>query len=423
MNNKLFFLAKNISKRLQRVIPQSVRHAVKEKMIEKNIDTFFAEKQVYQPEVYPVGVNLIGSIRAEMGLGQSCRLVARQLEQSHYDFSIYNINFNGELREKDHTYDSYISETLPYGVNLFHVNPCELGKVFMMMPEAWSGRYNIAFWLWELEEFPDEWVKYCQLFDEIWTPSEFAGRGVKKKTNIPVKTVPYSVIAPFNECYTRAEFGLPEDKFLYLIMYDSNSTSGRKNPQGALSAYKKAFPKECEDVGLVIKVNNAKPLDIEQLEKELEGYKNVYFITDVLEKDKVNSLIRCVDVFVSLHRAEGFGLVMAEAMLLGTPPVATNWSSNVEFMSEEACCMVGYKLIANGKAEGLYPKGCIWAEPDVDEAAGYLRKLKEDTLFYQSKVETGRQCVLERLNEDALRRLWNHHFETVFGSKTSGRVK
>ena len=394
----------------KKVAPERLKiflRKIKEDMIDRRISDYLLRKIPYQAERFPQGVNLIGGIRAEMGLGQSCRLVARQLEQSSFDFAVINVNFSGELRENDSTYDKYIVEKLPYRINIFHVNPHELGKLILKRSDLFDGHYNIAFWLWELEEFPTEWVKYCALFDEIWTPSEFAGRGIREKTSVPVKTVPYSVLAPWDEAFGRKELGLPEEKFLYLIMYDANSTSGRKNPKGAISAYKKAFPKENDRCGLMIKINNAKEQDLEELRKELSGYHNTYFITDILKKEQVNSLIRCADVFVSLHRSEGFGLVMAEAMLLGTPVVATNWSSNTEFMSEDACCMVPYKLIESDHTEGFYKKGCIWADPDLDVAAKYMYRLWVDPDFYHEKSDKGKQCVEERLNEEKILSLWN----------------
>ena len=82
-----------------------------------------------------------------------------------------------------------------------------------------------------------------------------------------------------------------------------------------------------------------------KIQNVLDGYTNVYLIEGTLNRDQVNSLTKCVDVVVSLHRAEGFGLVLAEAMLLGTPTIATNWSSNTEFMNKDVACMVDYKLI------------------------------------------------------------------------------
>lgn len=189
-------------------------------------------------------------------------------------------------------------EDYPYRVNLFHVNPQEVGLAYLYLnKEIWRDRYNIAFWLWELEEFPQEYQEAIKFFDEIWTPSEFASSSIRKVTDKPVYTLPYYVTAGKDENCGRADFGLPEDKFLYLIMYDTNSTMARKNPVGALDAYKKAFPVEDEHVGLVIKMNNPKQEDLEVLREQTKGYQNVYLIAEVLDKPKVNSLIAAVDVF------------------------------------------------------------------------------------------------------------------------------
>lgn len=414
--NNYYFLLKKVSKSLKNVVPYGVRSWVKETVVGKNINSFMAEKEEFNLKCLPKGVNLIGSIRAEMGLGQSCRLVAGLLKKTEFDFSIYNINFRGVLREKDSSFDYYISETLPYAVNIFHVNPCELGNVFMQMPDAWKGHYNIAFWLWELEDFPKEWEKYCQLFDEIWAPSEFTASSIRKITDVPVKVMPYNVEVPYDTKCSRKDFDLPEDKFLYLIMYDSNSTTGRKNPQGAIEAYKRAFPVERDDCGLVIKVNNAKKEDIVKLQQNLTGYHNVFFITEVLDKERVNGLIHNVDVFISLHRAEGFGLVMAEAMLLGTPCVATNWSSNTEFMTEDAACMVKYNLIKNKKTEGLYKKGCIWADPNLEDAGYYIKKLKDDEKFYNDKQFLGKRCIKNKLNENKLIHIWKDNLANILAT-------
>ena len=408
-----YFVAKRCNKLVKNIIPGSVRFYIKEKLLEKNINILKRQKENYMPERFREGVNLIGSVRAENGLGQSCRLVAGQLKASDLQFSVFNVNFDANLRESDDSYDEYITDKLPYRINLFHVNPCELGNVSVSMPEAWNGHYNIAFWLWELEEFPKEWVKYCSLFDEIWTPSAFAGYGIKQKTDVPVRTMPYVVTAPVEERYIRENFGLPEDKFLYLVMYDTNSTDGRKNPQGAINAYKRAFPIEKSDHGLVIKINNMQKKNMNKLRRLLSGYQNVYFITEVLGKKEVNSLIKCVDVFVSLHRSEGLGLVLIESMLLGTPVIATNWSSNTEFMDEESSCMVNYKLIKNKKREGPYKKGCIWAEPDIEDTANYMIKLKNDKNYYMEKKIKGMSSIDRKFNKEKLKVLWSESIKVV----------
>lgn len=401
--NRLFFVGRTISSKLGDTISPSIKKYIKEKMIERQIRKHIDEKKMSHNNVkYDNGVNLIGSIKAEMGLGQSCRLLANMIRETDYKLAIYNYDFSGEVKENDITFDDYITNNLPYRINIFHVNPCELGKLFMKMPDAWMGRYNIAFWLWELEEFPKEWGKYCELFDEIWTPSEFAAGSIRKAANIPVKVLPYYVTAPYHKDFGRKEFLLPENQFLFLLMYDINSTEGRKNPQGAIKAYKKAFKPTESKVGLVIKVNNGNKEQLRRLREQLIQYKNVYYITETISKEKVNSLIKCSDVFVSLHRAEGFGLVMAEAMILGTPVIATNWSSNTEFMNKESACMVDCAMIENPKTEGLYPKGCVWAEPNCEQAAEYMKKLWSDRKFYRQIRISGEKYISKILDKALL---------------------
>ena len=248
-----------------------------------------------------------------------------------------------------------------------------------------------------MEEIQEHWKKFFPMLDEIWTPSEFISNNLRKVTDLPVYTMPYCVEAPVDEALNRKYFGLPEDKFLFLVMYDSNSTIERKNPTGAIRAFRKAF-KNNPGVGIVVKINNAKPRDIERLNHMLKGCTNVYFITETLSKVEVNSLIKQVDVFVSLHRAEGFGLVMAEAMIVGTPVIATNWSSNTEFMNSDVACMVDCGFITLEKDSPPYKKGSVWADPDVVQAARYMRKLYKEPAYYEHLKKKAQEYIIEKLS-------------------------
>lgn len=184
----------------------------------------------------------------------------------------------------------------------------------------------------------------------------------------------------------------------------------RKNPMGVIKAFKKAFPKEETKVGLVIKINNASNEDDEIIQDLCREYTNIYLIKETLEKSAVNSLIKCADTVVSLHRAEGFGLVMAEAMLLGTPVIATNWSANTEFMDGNTACMVDYRLVTIEKEIPPFPAGGRWAEPDIRQAAGYMRKLYTDRQFCRELSERAKEHVkkvlsMERAKKQMLGRL------------------
>lgn len=361
------------------------------------------------------GINLVGNIKAETGLGQSCRLVANELQATGVSYSLYQYEQLGVMAEgyyKD--YEDKISSELPYNINLIHINPHEMGLAFMQNHEKiWNGRYNIGFWLWELEEFPEQWTPCFHCVNEIWTPSEFISQAIRKKTSLPVTTVPYHIEVSVKGNYSRKEFALPDNQFLFLMMYDRTSMTKRKNPEGVIAAFKKAFnPKQ--NVGLVIKINNCAEEELLNLQGELEQYQNVYFLTDVMERDKVNGLISCVDAVVSLHRAEGFGLVLAEAMYLGTPTIATNWSSNTEFMTQETACLVNCELVEIQEDMGLLKKGNRWAEPDISQAADYMRRLTEEPEYCRQLAERASAYIREKLSMEKAAVIINARIKRIY---------
>ncbi len=385
---------------LVKLIPQKMLSAVKAKVIEKGAkDLEKTEITPFEPQAHKKGINLIGSIKSDTGLGQSMRLVAEILENSTWDYTVYDYFVPPGGSRTNEAFDGKITQTGPYNINLIHVNPSELPLAFMDVGKnQWDTRYNIGYWLWELEEFPKEWLPAFHLLDEVWTPSEFISQNLRKYTDKPVYTMPYSVTAPADAAYDRDYFHLPKDRFLFLMMYDSGSGMVRKNPLGAIEAFKQAFDRENKQVGLVIKMNRSEQSekDIENIRTKLDGYDNIYFICETLSKTAVNSLTACVDVFVSLHRAEGFGLVMAEAMLLGTPVIATNWSANTEFMNRESACMVDYKKTAIEQDIPPFKKGYHWAEADVAQAAAYMKQLCEDSAFYEQKKAAAEAYIREK---------------------------
>lgn len=384
---------------LIKIIPLSFLSKMKRNYMLRNIKNLKKENiQPFDPTAFPMGINLIGNIRGDSGLGQSCRLVAKELQASKIPFLVYEHHISDAFSMNNHSCDDMIEEDLKYGINLFHINPHEFAVSYMQLgKKVWDKHYNIAFWLWETEEFPEEWVGCIDILDEIWTPAEFVSEAVRKVTDKPVYTVPYHVEAPIDEKYNREYFGLPADKFLFLMMYDSKSMMERKNPVGAINAFKKAFDQNDDRVGLVIKMNGKNEQDIAEIQRLLEGYRNVYIMTETLPKVEVNSLIACVDVFVSLHRAEGFGLVMAEAMLNGTPCIATNWSANTEFMNKDVACMVDYRMVELDHEVGPYKKGSHWAEPNVEQAAEYMMRLATNTEMYEKTKRKAQKYIEELL--------------------------
>ena len=374
---------------IKRLVPRTLIDFIQRKMVEK-------AKWSFRRVEHANGVNYIGFIQGTFGLGQSCRLIAHALNNMSIPFTVYNYNLLKTINHDDHTWDAKITNSLPYNINLFHLNAPELMHAYLNLGKStWQNRYNIGYWLWELEQFPDEWLPALNLVDEVWTPAEFISTNLRKYTDKPVFTLTYPMVVDFSEKMNRQYFRLPENKFLFLTMYDCNSTMARKNPIATINAFKIAFNQKRSDVGLVIKVNNPTESDLLIINEILEGYSNIYLIAETMTKMEVNSLIYACDSLVSLHRAEGYGLPLAEAMALGRPVIGTNWSANTEFMSQKNSCLVDFSLVNLEQDFAMYKKGSRWAEADVDCAAQFMNRLVTDNNFYLKLAKQAKEDMIK----------------------------
>ena len=359
----------------------------------------------YDANAFPKGINLIGPFSQDSGLGQSCRLLAKAIEKTNIPHNFINYRSLTENKKTNFEFEDKYTNEYKYSINIFHINALQFPDAFNSIGrDKFDKHYNIAYWLWETEDFPDIWVPLIDIFDEIWTPADFITNSIKKKTNKPVKTIPYIIEAPYNKEYDRKYFNLPEDKFLFLMMYDVYSVPERKNPDSVIEAYKKAF-KNNNDVALIIKLSHGNNDVITNLKNKLEGCQN-YIIEGTMPKEEINSLIKCADAYVSLHRSEGYGLVLAEAMKLGVPTIATNYSANTEFQNNDTALLVPYKLIKLNKEVFPYDKNTIWANPDIEEASKYMKLLYEDKDKYNSIKENALNYINDiKLEESILNKI------------------
>ncbi len=377
-------------------------------------------RQQSRKRTFSHGVNLIGHIRGDFGLGESCRLVAGVLQKTGLPFIIKNISVYGDAPETNITWSLMEGRELPYQISIIHIDPVRIkNSIFKLGLSTFQNHYNIGFFLWEQPEFPKEWGYAIDLMDEIWAPAEFISQAIRTRTTKPVYTMPYGMTKPeISEHYQRDHFGLPNDVFLFMVSYDGYSSSERKNPLGSVRAYCQAFSKEETGVGLVLKATHAREEDLQQFHTLLDGYPNVVVLKDSYSKVEFNSLIACVDVYVSLHRAEGFGLVMAEAMELGTAVIATDWSANTEFMNEDVACMVPAKVIKLEQDSPPYKKGTHWAEPDEPTAAQWMKQLYSNPDFYQEKVQKAQSYIQEKLSQTGAAERMRQRIEELFKEKS-----
>ena len=405
---------RTIKNTVKRIMPKPLFNAARSVLQRWHVQKIAAiHPAPFEQEAFPKGINVAGYFQQESGLGQSSRLLAKGVEATGIPHTYLSADLEGLT--SDSSFTGKIETEFNYGVNLFCVNMGDFYEVLSRYDRSvFDKHYNIAFWLWELDTFPKEWIPYIDVLDEVWTPSEFVSDAIRKVTDKPVTTIPYAIEAPVDEQYDRKYFGLPEDKFLFLMMYDSNSIAERKNPMGVIEAFRKAFNKD-DNVGLVIKMTHGTKEEVEYLEKLLEGYP-IYLMPGVRSKVEVNSLIKAVDVYVSLHRGEGFGLVPAEAMYLGTPVIATRYSATLDFQDDNCACLVDYELVPIGKDLGPYKKENHWADPNLDQAAEYMKKLYNDPDYYKKIRENGKKQIDEVLSVGRVKGLIQKRLGEIYGS-------
>ncbi len=319
-----------------------------------------------------LGINIAGYINGEFGIGEGVRANIRAVEAAGIPFTINNFT-RSPHRKKDTTYQNF-SQDNPHPVNLIQVNADEVATFIKHTDSSyWENKYNIGFWAWELPAFPPEWRPAFNRFHEIWTYSNHCAEAISAVSSIPViKIMPSISLA--QPALDRETLNLPKHKFIFLFVFDFSSRIERKNPLAVIQAFKQAFGED-ERVLLIVKSSNSKNFPEAQtsLNSAIANHSNIKHLDGYLSKEKINGLLYNCDCYVSLHRCEGFGLTMAEAMFYGKPVIATGYSSNTEFMNVGNSFLVKYKLIPIEQDCGPYKKGNVWAAPDVEHAANFMR--------------------------------------------------
>jgi glycosyltransferase involved in cell wall biosynthesis len=237
--------------------------------------------------------------------------------------------------------------------------------------------FRIAYWNWELETIPDEWLEVAPFVDEIWSPTPFVAKTMRSKMPVPVYEMLPGVELGEIEPINRAALKIPEDHCVFLCMFDFYSQIHRKNPLAAIRAFESAFGAN-DKATLVIKTTGGDrhASELAVLEAATRG-KNIILIDELVSRAAAYGFIAMCDCFVSLHRSEGFGLGLAESMLMAKPVIATAYSGNLAFMSQDNSMLVDYQIVEITEERPLYTKGNFWAEPSVDDAARYMRHVYE----------------------------------------------
>jgi glycosyltransferase involved in cell wall biosynthesis/SAM-dependent methyltransferase len=336
----------------------------------------------------PAGVNVAGYFRAELGVGETARQVVSALESA--EIPVATVGLSASASRQEHVYETDTLEpTFP--INLLCVNADMLPTFAERAgPGFFFDRYSIGLWWWEINEFPERFFRAFEHVDEVWVGSHFVADAISAVSPIPVVKMTMPVSMPEIEEYERGDLGLPEG-FVFLFVFDYHSVFERKNPLALVEAFKRAFP-EGSGASLVLKSINSEqhPGEHGRLIEAAAVHRDIHLVDRYVTAAEKNAMFAGCDCYVSLHRSEGFGNTLAEAMYLGKPVIATGYSGNMEFMTQHNSYPVDYMLRPVGDAAGPYPPTGEWADPDVGHAARLMRHVFEDR---QEAAERGRRAA------------------------------
>lgn len=339
-------------------------------------------------------VEVVGLFHSASGLGESARLCAAQLKAGGYDVRCVSAeqfftHRKNQAHEVPWNCETPTRESNAPGCRIIHLNPPMIPQViFGLGLTSHLRTYTIGYWAWELDDINREWQRATTCLNAIFCSSEFTSSAVRKHTAKPVITVPHPVsIAGAEPAPMREKLGIGKDLFLACSIFNFGSVMERKNPHGTISAFLSAFAGDDKAV-LLIKTNSGGDgIDKKALLERIAPHSNIRLIDEVWSREELLGLIKDSNAYISLHRSEGFGLPIAEAMLLGTPVVVTNWSGNIDFCKQDNSCLIDAAMVP---VSSEYPEfkqllHLKWADADVSAAAAALRKLADDK-DYAAKI-------------------------------------
>ncbi|CAK6690893.1 hypothetical protein IFHNHDMJ_00906 [Synechococcus sp. CBW1107] len=357
-------------------------------------------------------VNLWGHLSGGFGLGEGARCTMRSLQAAGVRVQVHDLPLATHVNDQP---TRPAAEILPAAVDLIHTNPNVLRQTDGLAERLQlKAPLRIGFWAWELEDFPSGWESGFIGLDQLWCPSSFSATSLGLRSPIPVTPLPHLIDWARADAIHRQRQVLKRQRstadFVCVYLFDLWSTVGRKNPYGVIDAFQQAFPSRqaadhrFPDARLVLKVGSGSqfPQELASLRQRISHDSRIQLIDAHLTREQLDQLLINSDVMIHLHRAEGFGLAMAEAMAAGIAVVATGYSGNLDFMPPGSSALVDADLVPILCSEGDYRCGSFWGEPNIDQAATYLRALSTDPDVLFRLSQSGRQAVQRLLAPERL---------------------
>jgi glycosyltransferase involved in cell wall biosynthesis len=367
------------------------------------------------------GVAFAGQLLTATGIGEAGRLVLDAFVRAGFEVRPIATENSGTAHDRTLSDAQGIADR---ATNIVWVNADQLpGFASVIGPEFFDGRYTVGGWVWETDKLPVSMAKSADLVDEIWVPSDYVRGAIEPVVDKPVFVFPHPVVeAPLPASFDRSAHGIPPG-FMFLFMFDFLSSFERKNPLAVIAAFEKAFAPEDGPILVVKSLNGDKHLaELERLRLFAAERADVIVVDHRFDSVTRHALLSSCDCYVSLHRSEGFGLVLAEAMALAKPVVATGYSGNLQFMDEETAYLVPVQMCRVGSHAVPYEQDGMWANPDIDAAAAHMRRIYDAPDLAQRKGELARRRVLENFGMDRAVQFVKARMEGIDSLRREGYV-
>lgn len=316
------------------------------------------------------GLCITGYLRSEIGLGQAARCLAYACDSQRLPLSFRHLPLPG--RDNDEEFGTKCNQIADRKANLLVIG---LSSIVALQDEIRGGQTNILYPFWELSRIPAQWLTVASRFDEIWAPSSFVAAGFQESFGRPVRTMRPAVRLP----PTLPEPRPLRDRLRFFTYLDFDSYATRKNPMATVMAFKAAFGAEHPDVELVVKTRGVLDGGSRALLGSLTASDpRIRIIDRILDRQAMDALMKAADVFVSLHRSEGFGYGAAEALAAGKAVIATDYGGTTDFVSQASGYPVDYDLVSVRPGEYVAVEGQVWAEPRQESAVAAMRAIFDD---------------------------------------------